>query len=325
MISVASARQQGSLTFEPQQQLVPQNRLAQYRAELCGLVRANGLRRRNDRMLRVPSRKRRISPMQKSIVFTITTAVVVATSIGCMSKRTDPPTAAEITTETQNAQKVAERFANLLISKCGDRYMFAHYPDSYTNEISVRAVAQNIGAEEHFYGYEWRGHVVISPEASRQGDAYEIYRRSGKWFFRAGSEKDDIPIETLQPVKPKCPVMATDLPGSGKDLPRGVLRRGVLTAKVGKTLAAADINPMERKCSAGSPCWYIVTLTPPFDRDIAVYWPSDESKLPREDMCIEANVVMATGMRQDGGLSDPMHYVPQMLWYRSASKCGDDR
>lgn len=133
--------------------------------------------------------------------------VSVPALVGCGSKLSSPNSGK---TDDAEAQRVAEKFADLLVSKCGPGCLFAGQPPTSMKGFGVKAVEQMhdddlLHSEEHFLGYEWKGHVIISEDGGSSGTGFPIYKRTGKWFYHTRGEDGDVPIDMLQSVRPECP------------------------------------------------------------------------------------------------------------------------
>lgn len=138
--------------------------------------------------------------------FLIATAILVMISFpGCNGSQADSsPTSTDLNAD---AQKQAEHIFGLIYARCGDLYYRAGTPGSIpVSSIKVQARSNRIGDEERFFGYEWKGMMGITDQ-SGGGEAFEIFRRGGKWFLRVSDshQREDIPIEVLQSVRPQCP------------------------------------------------------------------------------------------------------------------------
>lgn len=168
--------------------------------------------------------------------------LLTAALIGCGSKGNN--TAAERgKAGDEEAQRVAEKFGDLLISKCAGGYMFGLVrplfsppPHLYPTPFIVKAKPVPISPHSigHFYGYDWIGYVEFSRPEWR-GDVpitemgFEIYKRGGEWFYRPGERdgetpafgdvgtlgaqrgewpagrESDIPIDALRSIRAECP------------------------------------------------------------------------------------------------------------------------
>lgn len=142
--------------------------------------------------------------------------LVAAALTGCDAKQNKSASVGGRTGE-EEAQRVAEKFADLLISKCEGGYTFGldhpgfrPPPHLYATPFNVKAKSTPIPLKSaaHFYGYEWYGYVEITrPELgdSLGETGYEISKRAGQWFFRPEGRSGEIPIDTLQAIRPECP------------------------------------------------------------------------------------------------------------------------
>jgi hypothetical protein len=146
-------------------------------------------------------------------------------------------------TGDEEAQRVAEKFGDLLISKCTGGYMFGLFrpllfppPHLYPTPFIVKAKSITISPHSigHFYGYDWMGYVEVSrPEWGENvpllETGFQIYKRGGQWFYRPGRNEgeypafgdmgnlpakrepwpegieSDVPIDALQPIRAECP------------------------------------------------------------------------------------------------------------------------
>jgi hypothetical protein len=139
--------------------------------------------------------------------FLIATAILVTISFpSCNGSRADssPTSAADLNAD---AQKQAEHIFSLIYARCGDLYYRAGTPGSIpVSSIKVQARSNRIDDEERFFGYEWKGMIGITDQ-SGSGEAFEIFWRGGKWFLRVrdSHDREDVPIDVLQSVRPQCP------------------------------------------------------------------------------------------------------------------------
>jgi hypothetical protein len=158
--------------------------------------------------------------MKRSSLALIITFILAAASIGCNSKANAATAVDQAKSGDEEAQKVAAKFADLLISKCGDKFVVS---DESANAFTTKADPNELSPNEHFLGYQWKGRVSISLEGvtthgvfiagSRPYENYEIFKRAGKWFFRStppsgigSTYEPDILIDDMQPIRPACPV-----------------------------------------------------------------------------------------------------------------------
>ncbi len=155
--------------------------------------------------------------MKRSGLALIITSVIAAFLIGCNSKPNLPPTAEQTKTGSEEAQKVADKFADLMISKCGDEYLFDRYP-IHAKAIIAKVEPSEIDLDGHFYGYQFKSRVLIYLKGVKRPDGsyadgnnaiegYNLFKRGGKWFFRPGHPNEgDVLVDDLQPIRPECPV-----------------------------------------------------------------------------------------------------------------------
>lgn len=131
--------------------------------------------------------------------------LLIAASNGCGSKG-NSEAAGQGKAGDDEAQLVAEKFGDLLISKCAGGYMFAGgKPTVFAKPFEVKAEGSAITdthSEGYFYGYDWTGHVEIMRDG--EGMSYGIYKRSGQWFYRSRGESD-VSIDALRSIRPECP------------------------------------------------------------------------------------------------------------------------
>lgn len=157
--------------------------------------------------------------MKRSKIALLGAIVLVAALLGCNSKANGVPTADQAKTVNEEAQKVAEQYADLVISKCGNGYVYKGRGSySYQKPFAIKVERIEISPTEHFYGYQWRGAIIIEPQGAGStlqnqldhtnwSQAEAIYKRSGKWFIHVPDlkEKAEILIDDLQPIRPPCP------------------------------------------------------------------------------------------------------------------------
>jgi hypothetical protein len=132
-------------------------------------------------------------------------------SSGCKSGRAVKDSGESV---DQEAQKEAQKVADLVISKCGSDYVWGYglSTEQHLKKFDVKAIKDwgeesNHYSEDYLLGYEWRGKVTVTtPNQNVSGYSFSIYKRNGSWFYRPQDRNldDDVRIEDLQPTRPDC-------------------------------------------------------------------------------------------------------------------------
>jgi hypothetical protein len=112
----------------------------------------------------------------------------------------------------QEANGVAQKFADLTYAKCSDGYYEdgGRRPKAALTVKATDSYGQLSDQQQHFLGYQWYGTADVLDSRDGGGATYHIYKRGGIWYYSPSSDGDhkgetDVPVDLLQSIKPACP------------------------------------------------------------------------------------------------------------------------